>query len=122
MDASCLIFASPSEICDLYQPRIMIAMNTKNSLLISIMNNLNTCSLSDMQKAKEFYSKTLSFDISEMNGLLSLHIGNGAKVLIYPKSRYLQFLASFLMRLNLSPYELLLALSLFLFPDQIVSS
>ncbi len=39
-------------------------------------------SVDDLQKAKEFYSKTLSFDISEMNGLLNLHIGNGAKVLI----------------------------------------
>ena len=40
-------------------------------------------SVNDLQKAKEFYSKTLSFDVSETNGLLNLHIGNGAKILIY---------------------------------------
>jgi catechol-2,3-dioxygenase len=51
-------------------------------------------SVDDLQKAKEFYSKTLSFDISEMNGLLNLHIGNGAKVLIYPKSNHIPALLS----------------------------
>ena len=37
-------------------------------------------SVNDLEKAKEFYSKTLSFDVSEMNGFLNLHIGNDAKV------------------------------------------
>ena len=46
-------------------------------------------SVNDLQKAKEFYSKTLSFDVSEMNGFLNLHIGNDAKVLIYPKSNHI---------------------------------
>jgi hypothetical protein len=45
-------------------------------------------SVNDLQKAKEFYNKTLSFEVSEINGLLNLHIGNGAKVLIYPKSNH----------------------------------
>ena len=45
-------------------------------------------SVNDLQKAKEFYSKTLSFDVSEMDGFLNLHIGNDAKVLIYPKSNH----------------------------------
>ena len=46
-------------------------------------------SVNDLQKAKEFYSKTLSFKVSEMNGLLNLHIGNDTKVLIYPKSNHI---------------------------------
>jgi predicted enzyme related to lactoylglutathione lyase len=46
-------------------------------------------SVNDLQKAKEFYNKTLSFDISEMNGFLNLHIGNDAKVLIYSKSNHI---------------------------------
>jgi catechol 2,3-dioxygenase-like lactoylglutathione lyase family enzyme len=45
-------------------------------------------SVNDLQKAKEFYSKILSFEVSEMNGFLNLHIGNGAKVLVYPKSNH----------------------------------
>lgn len=46
-------------------------------------------SVNDLQKAKEFYSKTLSFDVSEMDGFLNLHIGNDAKVLVYPKSNHI---------------------------------
>lgn len=46
-------------------------------------------SVNDLQKAKEFYSKTLSFDVSEMDRFLNLHIGNDAKVLIYPKSNHI---------------------------------
>jgi predicted enzyme related to lactoylglutathione lyase len=45
-------------------------------------------SVNDLQKAKEFYSKTLSFEVSEMNGLLNLHVGNDTRVLIYPKSNH----------------------------------
>ena len=36
-------------------------------------------SVNDLQKAKEFYSKTLSFDVSEMDEYLNLHIGNDEK-------------------------------------------
>ena len=57
--------------------------------LFKISKAFSGFSVDDLQKAKEFYSKTLSFDISEMNGLLNLHIGNGAKVLIYPKSNHI---------------------------------
>jgi len=46
-------------------------------------------SVNDLQKAKEFYSKTLLFDVSEMDGFLNLHIANDAKVLIYPKSNHI---------------------------------
>ncbi len=48
-------------------------------------------SVNDIQKAKEFYSKTLGLELSEdleMNGLLSLHIAGGAKILIYPKANH----------------------------------
>lgn len=56
--------------------------------VLKISKAFSGFSVDDLQKAKEFYSKTLSFDISEMNGLLSLHIGDGAKVFIYPKSNH----------------------------------
>ena len=45
-------------------------------------------SVNALQKAKDFYSKTLSFDVSEMNGFLNLHVGNDARLLIYPKSNH----------------------------------
>ena len=46
-------------------------------------------SVDDTQKAKEFYSQTLGLDVSEMNGLLELHLAGGARVLIYPKLNHI---------------------------------
>lgn len=45
-------------------------------------------SVNDIQKAKEFYSRTLGLEVSEMYGLLHLHIAGGSKVLIYPKPNH----------------------------------
>ena len=45
-------------------------------------------SVDDIQKAKEFYGRTLGLKVSESNGLLRLHFGNGNTVLIYPKPNH----------------------------------
>jgi catechol 2,3-dioxygenase-like lactoylglutathione lyase family enzyme len=45
-------------------------------------------SVDDIQRAKEFYGSTLGLEVSEMNGLLELHLGSGARVLIYPKPNH----------------------------------
>ncbi len=45
-------------------------------------------SVDDIQKAKEFYGRMLGLKISESNGLLRLHFGNGNTVLIYPKPNH----------------------------------
>jgi len=45
-------------------------------------------SVNDVQKARKFYGQTLGLEVSdvpEMQNLLELHLGGGAKVLIYPK-------------------------------------
>jgi len=34
-------------------------------------------SVGDIQKAKEFYGRTLGLEVSEANGLLKLHLGGG---------------------------------------------
>ena len=39
----------------------------------------------DVAKAKRFYSETLGLKVSEVNGLLTLHIAGGRDVLVYPK-------------------------------------
>ena len=39
----------------------------------------------DVEKAKEFYGKTLGLKVSEDHGLLKLHLAGGNDVLIYPK-------------------------------------
>ena len=46
-------------------------------------------SVNDIAKAKEFYSRTLGIDVSESNGLLSLHLAGGTTVLIYPKPNHI---------------------------------
>jgi len=45
-------------------------------------------SVDDIQKAKEFYTRTLGLEVSESNGLLELHLAGGATVLIYPKPNH----------------------------------
>lgn len=45
-------------------------------------------SVKDIPKAKEFYGKTLGLEVSESDGILTLHLGGGASVLIYPKPNH----------------------------------
>jgi catechol 2,3-dioxygenase-like lactoylglutathione lyase family enzyme len=45
-------------------------------------------SVNDIQKAKEFYGKTLGLEVSETHGLLKLHLAGGTNVLIYPKPNH----------------------------------
>ena len=44
--------------------------------------------VNDPQKAKEFYGQTLGLYVSEANGLLTLHIAGGTKILAYPKENH----------------------------------
>ena len=48
-------------------------------------------SVNDVNKAKEFYGKTLGLKVSEipeMNGLLNLHLSTGRSVMIYSKPNH----------------------------------
>jgi catechol 2,3-dioxygenase-like lactoylglutathione lyase family enzyme len=46
-------------------------------------------SVNDIQKAKEFYGKTLGMEVSDgPMGVLNLKIGNGASVIVYPKPNH----------------------------------
>ena len=45
-------------------------------------------SANDIPKAKEFYGRTLGLEVSESNGLLTLHLASGNNVLIYPKPNH----------------------------------
>src|SRR5450432_4002825 len=42
-------------------------------------------SVDDIPKAKAFYGDTLGLDVSEENGMLTLHLAGGNNVLAYPK-------------------------------------
>ena len=45
-------------------------------------------SANDIQRAKEFYGRTLGLEVSESQGLLNLHLAGGTTVLIYPKPNH----------------------------------
>ncbi len=42
-------------------------------------------SVDDIDAAKTFYGETLGLEVSEENGMLTLHIADGGNVLIYPR-------------------------------------
>ena len=46
-------------------------------------------SVNDLQKAKEFYSKTLGIDVKDNPmGVIELHLANGSEVMLYPKPNH----------------------------------
>src|SRR5262245_61903434 len=45
-------------------------------------------SVNDILRAKQFYGKSLGLDVSEANGMLTLKLGGGTPVLIYPKPNH----------------------------------
>jgi catechol 2,3-dioxygenase-like lactoylglutathione lyase family enzyme len=45
-------------------------------------------SVDDVARAKEFYGQTLGLEVSEANGILTLHLGGGGTVIAYPKSNH----------------------------------
>jgi len=51
-------------------------------------NAFSGFAVGDIEKAKEFYGRTLGLKISESNGLLTLHLAGGNNVLIYPKPNH----------------------------------
>ena len=45
-------------------------------------------SVTDLQKAKQFYSEVLGMEVSESEYTLDLHIGGDKKVMVYPKANH----------------------------------
>ncbi len=45
-------------------------------------------SSNDIPKAKAFYAQTLGLEVTEENGMLTLHLAGGGTVLIYPKDNH----------------------------------
>jgi catechol 2,3-dioxygenase-like lactoylglutathione lyase family enzyme len=45
-------------------------------------------SSNDIPKAREFYGQTLGLEVTEENGMLTLNLAGGGKVLIYPKDNH----------------------------------
>ena len=45
--------------------------------------------MNDLQKAQEFYGRTLGLKTSESRGLLHLHFAGGTTVRVYPKANHI---------------------------------
>jgi catechol 2,3-dioxygenase-like lactoylglutathione lyase family enzyme len=45
-------------------------------------------STNDVARAKAFYADTLGLEVTEENGMLTLHLAGGGSVLIYPKDNH----------------------------------
>ena len=45
-------------------------------------------SVDDIPRAKSFYGETLGLEVTEENGMLTLHLATGGRVLIYPKDNH----------------------------------
>jgi predicted enzyme related to lactoylglutathione lyase len=45
-------------------------------------------STNDIARAKAFYAETLGLDVTEENGMLTLKLAGGGRVLIYPKDNH----------------------------------
>ena len=45
-------------------------------------------SSNDIGKARDFYGKTLGLKVTEANGILTLHLEGGGRVVIYPKPNH----------------------------------
>ena len=45
-------------------------------------------SVDDVPTAKEFYGQTLGLEVSEANGILTLHLAAGGQVIAYPKDNH----------------------------------
>jgi predicted enzyme related to lactoylglutathione lyase len=45
-------------------------------------------SVDDVPRATRFYGETLGLEVSETNGLLTLHVAGGRDVMVYPKANH----------------------------------
>ena len=53
--------------------------------MADLSNAFSGFSTDDVPAAQAFYSEKLGLDVSEQNGMLSLHLAGGKNVLVYPK-------------------------------------
>lgn len=53
--------------------------------MLADSNAFSGFSVDDIEAAEKFYAETLGLRVSEENGMLTLHLGGGGTVLVYPK-------------------------------------
>jgi catechol 2,3-dioxygenase-like lactoylglutathione lyase family enzyme len=45
-------------------------------------------SVDDVSRARQFYGDTLGLDVTEENGMLTIHLSGGTNLLLYPKDNH----------------------------------
>jgi len=57
--------------------------------MLNVKRGFSSFSVKDTQKAKDFYQQTLGLKVTdEPMGVMQLHLGPGASVMIYPKPNH----------------------------------
>lgn len=65
-----------------------IIVMQRSAAMLTASKAFSGFSANDIPKAKDFYGRTLGLKVSEEHGILSLHLGGGANVLVYPKANH----------------------------------
>jgi catechol 2,3-dioxygenase-like lactoylglutathione lyase family enzyme len=65
--------------------RLRRTSNPKETTVLTNSPAFSGFAVPDIQQAKDFYGRTLGLRVTEENGILTLHLATGARVLIYPK-------------------------------------
>ena len=60
----------------------------KEDIMLEDSKAFSGFAVPDVEKAKEFYGKTLGLKVSEDHGMLRLHLSGGNNVLVYPKPNH----------------------------------
>src|SRR5664279_4349186 len=63
----------------------LIQARNKETTMFKDRDTFSSFSVDDVPAAKEFYEKTLGLDVTEDNGMLTLKLGGGGTVFVYPK-------------------------------------
>ncbi|WP_086785181.1 VOC family protein, partial [Crossiella equi] len=53
--------------------------------MLSTSKAFSGFAVDDIPAARHFYAEVLGLGVTESNGMLTLHLGSGAEVLVYPK-------------------------------------
>jgi catechol 2,3-dioxygenase-like lactoylglutathione lyase family enzyme len=64
------------------------SLATKEERMFKDSRAFSGFSVDDLEEARKFYGDTLGVEVSEENGLLSLHIAGGTNVFVYPKPNH----------------------------------
>jgi catechol 2,3-dioxygenase-like lactoylglutathione lyase family enzyme len=57
--------------------------------MLKYRTSFTSFAVADLAPAKNFYQEVLGLDVTEANGLLSLHLGDGPDVMVYPKPDFM---------------------------------